>query len=182
MNSMNRSSRCCPKQNLARSTTASSLTSGRGTALILIRSNPACFAASMPSNTLGKTSRRVTSLNKAGSMVSKLMFKRSKPASLSCRAWLANKTAFVVIATSEIPTTFFSMSTRTDNCERTRGSPPVKRIRSTPSGAKTLTRRVICSKFSRSRCGKNFTDSGMQYWQRILQRSVTLIRKFECNR
>src|SRR5439155_1469126 len=62
------------------------------------------------------------------------------------------------------------------------GSPPVRRILSMPSGTATLTNAVISSKVRSSARSRKVTSSGMQYVQRRLQRSVTLIRRLLCTR
>jgi len=60
---------------------------------------------------------------------------------------------------------------------RMSGSPPVSRILSMPSGTAARTNCAISSKVSSSLLSMNVTSSGMQYVQRRLQRSVTLMRR-----
>ena len=78
---------------------------------------------------------------------------------------------------SSIPGTSAIMEISRGISRRTSGSPPVSRILLTPSPAATRTKRTISSKVSKALRGKKLTCSGMQYTQRMLQRSVTLIRR-----
>ena len=83
MYSMNRSSSPCSREKRASGTTSSSVTPRIATALTFTGSKPASLAARIPSITCSKPVRRVSRSNLAGSIVSRLMLIRSRPASRS---------------------------------------------------------------------------------------------------
>ena len=102
---------------------------------------------------------------------------RRRPASLRSWAWRRNVEPFVVMATS-VPSAA-SFATSSSRFARTMGSPPVRRMLSTPN-VFTMTR-ASCSISSKvkmsARSSHSRPSSGMQYVHRKLQRSVTLMRR-----
>src|SRR6478735_4471363 len=74
-------------------------------------------------------------------------------------------------------------STSAATFRRNRGSPPVRRTRSNPRPTNTRTSRSISSnERMSSRGSQTYSSSGMQYWQRRLQRSVTETRRLRSGR
>lgn len=91
-------------------------------------------------------------------------------------------TPFVVIPICSKPSSF-SWPTKSTRSFRSRGSPPVNRILSTPFWTNQLARRTTSSFDNKWDCGCNGTPfSGMQYWHRKLHRSAKEILKYECCR
>ena len=190
MNSMKRSSTPVRRAQSARGTISSSFTPRSTTALIFTGEKPASLAASMPSSTLGSSSRRVMRANLSRWSVSRLMLTRSRPAWRSSWASSRNVAPFVVIDRSGLPPAYgdgalagtrstASMRTSTGRWARTVGSPPVSRNPSTPNrSTNRRARRVISSNVSTSLRGSHcIPSSGMQYVQRKLQRSVIEMRR-----
>ena len=133
------------------------------TALILIDLNPALRAASRPSRTDCRQSRRLTSWNFSGSSESRLTFSLFNPASARLWAWSLRKKALVVMAISSMPSTVFSILIRLGRSFLISGSPPVRRIRLIPNLETTVTTRWISSNVSRLLRSMNSTlSAGMQ--------------------
>src|SRR5229473_1612199 len=89
----------------------------------------------------------------------------------------------LVSARSARPDFADNIETSAGRSRRNSGSPPVRRMRSTPRLRKMSARALISSKWSRSSLGSHtYSASGMQYWQRKLHRSVTESRRFRSGR
>ena len=143
MNSMKRTSTPLSRPNSARSRISSSLTPRSITALILTLENPAWRAASIPANTRANSSRRVIVSNFFRSRVSKLILMRAIPARRNSSTQFTKVAPLVVIARSmgwpangeaesAGTTRAANLLTKTGKWARIVGSPPVRRIPSTP--------------------------------------------------
>ncbi|MNT31208.1 hypothetical protein D3C72_1670360 [compost metagenome] len=157
------------------------------TMLILMGPRPAACAASMPCSTSATAkSTSFMRLKVASSSESSDTVTRFRPASLSACAFLASKEPLVVrVRSSGWPDgvrSAASMAMSFSIFLRSSGSPPVRRIFSTPCATNRRAMRVISSNDSKSVCGRytwflSNTSFGMQYTQRKLQRSVIEMRK-----
>ena len=132
------------------------------TALIFTGSNPASFAARIPSITCSNPGRRVSCWNRSGSIVSRLTLIRRSPASQSGFASGARRIPLVVRPMSLIPGIAAILATSRGRSRRTSGSPPVSRILSIPSGTTIRTNRSISSKLRSRLRARNCGFSGMQ--------------------
>ena len=165
------------------STSSSSLTPRMTTVSILTTSK--CAAASArPARTASSASKRVSSRKRSGRSVSRLTVMRCRPAARSASARSGSSTPLV--REREIPDGRLGGQQPHEGSARSvrsSGSPPVMRTRSTPALAKTSTRKPISSNVRMSFLGsQTYSASGMQYWQRRLQRSVTEIRRLRSRR
>ncbi len=161
-----------------KSLSSSSLYSRITTVLILRGFNPPSAAASIPSSTSWRRSRRVSCSNRCGRSVSRLTLTRSSPALRSDSACFASNTPLVVMLRS--PTSGFAAtrSTTSTTSRRSSGSPPVSRTLSTPSSLKTSTSSPISSTVRiSSRGNQTYSSSGIQYWQRRLHLSISEMRR-----
>ena len=116
----------------------------------------------------------------ASSIASRLTVTRSSPAADSAGAYLGSRTPFVVIAISTSLNAIIEINSW--RFLRSRGSPPVRRIFSTPRDTNipailSISSNVMIS--SRFMNGKSFpkTSLGMQYLHLKLHLSVTEILK-----
>ncbi len=162
MNSMKRTVTLFSLPNSTKSSISSSLIPFITTMLILTGSKPATLAASIPSRTCSRLSRLVRSLNRSRLRESKEILILFNPAALSFSAISGRVTPFVVIDKSI--GNWLNRLIRSARFARTVGSPPVRRILSTP---KRVTRseasRSISSKVRRSSLGVHSRpSSGMQ--------------------
>src|SRR5579875_3711918 len=169
MNSMNRGCTPFSLPKVAKSTASSSLRPRTVTTLSLTGSIPASRAASIPSSTRGSWSLLVTSAKRSGRSESQEMLTRRRPAARRSPASSRRVAPLVVMARSTgspVEGTFSpaSISTRTGRWARTVGSPPVRRMDSTPRrSTQTRATRPISSKVSSSSRGsQDIPSSGMQ--------------------
>ena len=164
-----------------RSNISSSLEFFLTTVLILIGPKPTDSAASIPAITEATVwPESVIAANVDSSTASRLTVTRSRPAADRAGAYLGRRTPFVVIAIS----TFLieSMEIRSGRFFRRRGSPPVRRIFSTPRSMKIPANLSISSNDiipPLSKNGKSLpkTSLGIQYLHLKLHLSVTDILK-----
>jgi len=160
MYSIKRSTTPVLRKCLAMGRISASLVPRLTTMLTLMGARPTLAATSMPLSTsaTGKSTSFMRR-NTASSSASRLTVTRCSPASFSAWAFFASSDALVVrVMSSGLPVgvcSFASMSISTSRCLRSKGSPPVRRIFSTPWATKIFVRRVISSKLSSEVCGKN---------------------------
>lgn len=139
---------------------------------------PRFMAALIDSITFWCPLRLVINSNFAGTNVSKLIFTEVSPHSFSLGSFLARVIPLVVMASVFNP---FKL----DKCKHMSsisflmvGSPPVKRIFSTPELTNRFAKRTISFCERILGLGVRSTPSaGIQYWHRRLQRSVREILK-----
>ena len=175
---MNRTSAPLSLAKSIMSVSSSSLYPRMTTVLILRGFSPLSTAASIPSSTSGRRSRRVSCLNRSRRSVSRLTVTRSSPALRSDSACFASNTPLVVMLRSRTSGFAASRSTTSVTSRRRSGSPPVSRTLSTPSSLKTSTRSPICSTVRMSSRGnQTYSSSGIQYWQRRLHLSISETRR-----
>ena len=143
MNSMNRTSMFFSRPNVARAIISSSFTPRCTTAFTFTGAMPTAIAASMPSSTEASSSRLVICLNFSRFNVSRLTLMRRKPARFKSAATNASVAPLVVTATSigwpangESAVAGTVSTARAEisfvRWARTVGSPPVRRMPSTP--------------------------------------------------
>ena len=169
MYSMKRTMCGVERNRCARSITAFSFMPRFTTASILIGCNPAASAASMASSTraTGKSASFIAR-NVASSSESRLIVTRSSPADFSARAFASvSSDPFVVNVKSRMPAIDRSSATSRSRSRRKSGSPPVRRIFSTPlctNARATRASSSYVSSSSRRRNWKSFpnTSFGMQ--------------------
>ena len=179
ISSINRTSTGHCSVSSASSRISSSLNPPIRTVLILIFSNPACSAASIPFNASCSFPPLVIDVYFFGFSVSRLMLSRFTPASRKSDANAGSSMPFVVRHTSPIPCTAAMRRQMERMFFLTSGSPPVTRTFRIPSEAAASTARIISSSVSISSCRSLQTPSaGIQYRQRRLHRSVTDRRKY----
>ncbi|KGS53727.1 molybdenum cofactor biosynthesis A domain protein [Burkholderia pseudomallei MSHR5609] len=160
---MNARSSRCARAKRTRSSTSSSLRPRRITQFSLMRRNPARFAAAMPAGTSRRRPVRVNVPKRSSRRLSRLMLTRARPAAFNGAANCARRAPLVVRASSSSPGRRAMRSTSVVKPGRTSGSPPVSRIRRTPSA----------SSVSTSERGGNRMSCAMRYTQRKSHRSVT---------
>jgi hypothetical protein len=167
MNSMKRSVSPRSRKYAQRSKMPPSFTP-RWTTQLILTGRPAATAASMPRSTRSRPRPRPLSCAKvASSSESTLMLRRSSPASRSSGANFSRNQPLVVSATSGTRTSRLSARTISGTSGRNSGSPPVRRIFSTPSATNTCASRVsspgVMSWPSRKNaCPGPNTSAGMQ--------------------
>ena len=168
MYSMNRKANSGPRKRRAMGRILASLTPRLTTMLIFTGRNPACRAASIPASTraTGKPTSFIAAKTLSSSE-SRLTVTRCSPAARNSPACAASKDPLVVSVKSRMPSTPASIRTNRPKSRRSSGSPPVRRIFSTPKLAKMRASRVISSNVSNSLRGRNRksvpkTSRGMQ--------------------
>lgn len=156
-----------------RSSTSSSLRPRRITQFSLMRRNPARFAAAMPAGTSRRRPVRVNAPKRSSRRLSRLTLTRARPAAFNGAANCARRAPLVVRASSSSPGRRAMRSTSVVKPGRTSGSPPVSRIRRTPSATNARARAASASSVSTSERGENRMSCVMRYTQRKSHRSVT---------
>ena len=145
MYSMKRISRPLFRAKPTRSRISSSLIPRMITALILIGDMPAPWAAKSPFRTSSRFPRFVKSRKRSALSVSILTLILLRPAAARLPACSASSAPFVVSDRSPKPSIFARRATSLCRSFRTRGSPPVRRIFSTPNSRKSRANRSISS-------------------------------------
>lgn len=138
-----------------------------------MRRNPARFAAAMPAGTSRRRPVRVNAPKRSSRRLSRLMLTRARPAAFNGAANCARRAPLVVRASSSSPGRRAMRSTSVVKPGRTSGSPPVSRIRRTPSATHAHARAASASSVSTSERGRNRMSCAMQYTQRKSHRSAT---------
>ncbi len=183
MYSMNRTSAFTAPAYSTRSTSSSSFTPRMTTVSSLRPGQPSRATVSMPSSTRAWLLRRVRNRKRSGRNVSRLTVTRWRPAARRLAACSPSSTPLVVTARSRRRGLSARSRTSWSRSRRRSGSPPVRRTLWTPRSAKTSTSCAISSNVSTSSRGsQTYSSSGMQYWQRRLQRSVTDSRRLRSGR
>ena len=133
--------------------------------MLILTPRPACWAASIPFSTVGRSPRRVIALKLAGSRLSIETLTRRTPAAASSAAKRASCDPFVVsVSSCSAPLSRWRdrLPIKRIRSRRTSGSPPVSLILRVPRAMKTLQSRSSSSSESRSRRGRNSMSSAMQ--------------------
>ena len=121
---------------------------------------------------------------RSGCKESRLTLRRVTPACLSGPASFFRRVALVLSDRSSRPGNCARRAANSGSLPRDNGSPPVRRMRRTPSSVKARMTRSISSKLSQSAgSSKSWNPFGRQYEQRKSQRSVTDTRTYSmCRR
>mmetsp|Transcript_38246 Transcript_38246/g.90407 ORF Transcript_38246/g.90407 Transcript_38246/m.90407 type:complete len:280 (-) Transcript_38246:105-944(-) len=184
MYSMKRTSTFLSTESCTKSATSSSFSPRVTTQLILTdRISPlslAAIASSIESTTFWYPLRRVINVNFSGTSVSSEMLYASIPPDARAGSLRLRVMPLVVMPIVSTPIFLSSPIAATSSVMsfRTVGSPPVSLILVTPAATKRRVRRRISGVVSMLSSGERSTpSSGMQYWQRRLQRSVSEMRR-----
>mmetsp|Transcript_36440 Transcript_36440/g.117413 ORF Transcript_36440/g.117413 Transcript_36440/m.117413 type:complete len:324 (-) Transcript_36440:301-1272(-) len=181
MNSMKRTSMGRARARAAKASTSCSFTPRITTQFSLSGLYPSASASSTARSTFASASRRVSSRKRPRCSVSSERLSLSRPAACSEGSNLDKATPLVVIAIWRSPSGLSPSSAPTTAARsgRTVGSPPVRRILSTPARTKRAARRSSSSAERSRRASVSDTPSaGMQYVQRSEQRSVSEMRRY----